>query len=254
MNRPVRVIPCLLTDHRSLVKTIAFRNPRYIGDPLNAARIFNMKEVDELMLLDITATRRGRAPDVDFLRRLSDECSMPLTVGGGIRNIEDARALVQAGVEKVVLDSGARRDRNLIGLTASQFGSQAVVVCLDVKRTLFGRPGVYDYAADKILKEDPTVTAAEYEKSGAGELLVFSADRDGSMSGYDLEVIRSVSDAVSIPVIACGGAGRLAHLREAASAGASAVAAGSLFVYHGPRRAVLVNFPDREELERWEDL
>lgn len=246
-----RVIPCLLLRGLGLVKGTRFKDHKYIGDPINAVRIFNEKEADELIFLDITATPEGRTPPLDLIEKIADECFMPFGVGGGITRVEQVREILHGGAEKVVVNTGAAENPGLVRAIAERFGSQSVVVSVDVKRTLLGRYVVYTRCGRQSTGRDPVEYARSMEAAGAGELLVNSMDRDGTLEGYDLELVRRVAEAVSIPVIASGGAGRLGHFREALTEGrASAAAAGAMFVFHGPKRAVLIDYPDREDLER----
>jgi cyclase len=245
-----RVIPCLLLKGSGLVKTVRFKEPRYLGDPINIVRLFNDKEVDELVVLDITATPEGRGPRMDLLATLTTECFMPLCYGGGVRGLDDMHALFSLGVEKVSLNTRAFEDPALVTAAAERFGSQSVIVSMDVKRGLLGRQQVMVRAGRQRTGRDPVEHAVEMERRGAGELLLNSVDRDGMMAGYDLELIRRVTEAVSIPVVACGGAGSVDDLGRAVNeGGAAAAAAGSLFVYQGPHRAVLVNYPEPRVLE-----
>jgi len=246
---PGRLIPCLLLRGQECVKTVRFRSPRYLGDPVNIVRIFNDREVDELIVLDITATPQGHGPRLDLLSDLASECFMPLCYGGGIRGMADMHALFALGVEKVAVNTRAVEEPAIVEAAASAFGSQSIVVGIDVKTTLFGRKRVFIRGGRKATGLEPAVHAQEMESRGAGEIFLNSVDRDGTMRGYDLELIRQVTSAVSIPVIACGGAGTLENAAEALQAGASAVAAGSLFSFAGRNRAVLINYPDREEIE-----
>lgn len=241
---PPRVIPCLLLQGRRLVKTHRFRDPVYLGDPCNTVRIFNEKEVDELTLLDIEASKVGRGPDFKFIEEIASEAFMPIAYGGGIRTVEEIRRLMSLGVEKVVLNTAAFEDPDLVTRAADRFGSQAIVVCLDVRRTFFGSMELCVKGATGKVKGTVESWAAEFEKRGAGELLMQSVDRDSLMQGYDLELILKVAGAVRVPVIACGGAGNLGHMKEAIANGASAVAAGSMFVFTGKHRAVLVTYPE----------
>ena len=244
-----RVIPCLLLKGRGLVKTVKFDNPRYVGDPINAVRIFNEKEVDELMFLDIEATADDREPHYDIISQLASECFMPLSYGGGLRNIDQIKKILRLGVEKVVLNSSAVSTPEFIRDASNVVGNQSVVVSIDFKRNLMGRYVMYTHGGRKKVHLDPLSHAMTMEKMGAGELLLNSIDRDGTMRGYDIGFIKKISDKVDIPVIACGGAGSLFHLSEAVNGGgASAVSAGSMFVFHGKHRAVLINFPTQEEL------
>ena len=249
MIRP-RVIPCLLLKNEGLVKTVKFKDPKYLGDPINIVRIFNDKEVDELIFLDITATVENRPPNFEILGKITSECFMPLGYGGGIRTLEDVRKLLAIGVEKIVLNTSAVENPSLIRAAADYAGSQAVVTSMDVKKTMFGKYEVYTRGGRKATGLDPVKFAVEMEKQGAGELFLNSIDRDGTMQGYDLELVRRVADSVTVPVVACGGAGNIQHLAEAIQAGASAAAAGSMFVFQGPLRGVLISYPAQQELKR----
>ena len=244
-----RVIPCLLLSGEGLVKTVRFSSPRYVGDPINAVKIFNEREVDELALLDITATREQREPAFDHLRAIAGECFMPLSYGGGIRTIEHARALFSIGIEKVIINTAAVEEPSLLTAVAAEYGSQAVIAGIDVKKDWLGRCRVFTRAGTTNSGLSPQAHAEAVVAKGAGEILLTSIDRDGTMSGYDVEMIRELSRAVPVPLVACGGAGTVAHLGEAIRAGASAVAAGSLFVFAGSRRAVLINYPSPAELK-----
>ena len=244
-----RVMPTLLLQGEGLVKGTKFKNHKYVGDPINAVKIFNEKEVDELIFLDITATREGRTPSIPLVERLADECFMPFGVGGGIRSVETVRAILGAGAEKVAVNSASMDTPDLITRIAEIFGSQAVVASIDVAKTWTGAYRVATRSGSVRSDRDPVEWACEMEKRGAGEILLNSIDRDGTMSGYDIPLLRSVVDAVSIPVIAAGGAGSVGDLAAAIQQGhAAAVSAGALFVFHGPKRAVLINFPGRKEL------
>lgn len=246
-----RVIPCLLLKHDGLVKTVKFSQPKYVGDPINAVKIFNDKEVDELIFLDITATIENRKPPFDLISRIASECFMPFCYGGGITTVEEIAKLFKLGVEKVAINTQALTNPSLIERAAERFGSQSVVVSIDVKKNLFGKYRVFSHGGRKSVKVDPVSFAQQMEQTGAGEILLNSMDRDGTGAGYDLELIRSVTESVRIPVIACGGAGKLDDFSSAVkTAGASAVAAGSLFVFQGPHRAVLITYPAMSELER----
>lgn len=248
MFRP-RVIPCLLLKGRGLVKTVKFKDPKYLGDPINAVKIFNDKEVDELIFLDITATLENRKPPFAHLAEIATECFMPFGYGGGIRTLEDVKTILNLGVEKVVINSYAVENSSFIRAAADFAGSQSVVVSIDVKKSFLGRYEVVIHSGKKLTGLDPVKFAVEMEKLGAGELFLNSIDRDGTMQGYDLELIKRVTNAVGIPVVACGGAGNIQHLAEAIKqGGASAAGAGSMFVFHGPLRGVLISYPSSEEL------
>jgi len=245
-----RVIPCLLLKGSGLVKTQRFKDPKYVGDPINAIRIFNDKEVDELLLLDITATRENKGPAFDTIRDIASECFMPVAYGGGIRSMDDIRRILKAGIEKVVLNTAAIENPELVRQAADEFGSQAVVVSIDAKRKLLGRYEVFARGGTQATGLHPVDQAQKMEQCGAGEIFLTAIDRDGTMDGYDLELVSRVASKVHVPVIAAGGAGKVADFGEAVRQGASAVAAGAMFVFHGPHRAVLITYPGRAELER----
>lgn len=244
-----RVIPCLLLKDRGLVKTVKFKSPKYVGDPINAIRIFNEKEVDELVLLDIEASMLGREPDYELIAEVAGECFMPICYGGGIRTLEHAQKIFALGVEKIALNTAAVNDIELLRKIADQFGSQSVVCSIDCKKSLLGRYSVYSQAGTKDSKVSPAEWARKAEDAGAGEIFLNSIDRDGTMQGFDIPLIKSVVAAVHIPVIACGGAGSIADLNEPfEKAGVSAVAAGSFFVFHGKHKAVLISYPDLNQV------
>jgi imidazole glycerol-phosphate synthase subunit HisF len=244
-----RVIPTLLLRGAGLVKTTAFRNPVYVGDPINAIRIFNEKEVDELVLLDITASRTKKGPAFSTIENIASECFMPVAYGGGITTVEQIRKILSTGVEKVVVNAVALLNPQLVREAAREFGSQAIVVAVDVKRKLLGRYEVYADGGTRSTGHDPADYARRMEDLGAGEILLTAIDRDGTMKGYDLELVAKVTSAVGIPVIASGGAGTIADFGAASKrAGAAAVAAGAMFVFHGPHRAVLITYPTHAEL------
>ncbi|HWR53203.1 MAG TPA: AglZ/HisF2 family acetamidino modification protein [Bryobacteraceae bacterium] len=245
-----RVIPCLLLRDGGLVKTVRFKDATYVGDPINAVRIFNEKEVDELAFLDIGATPSGAGPNFELLADIASEAFIPFGYGGGITTIEQVRRLFSLGVEKVILNTAAARTPALVEEAAAAAGSSSVVVSVDVRRNWRGKPTVMINGGRDGIDREPIEYAREMERRGAGEILLNSIDRDGTQAGYDLDLIHAVADAVSVPVVAAGGAGNLTHFREAVDAGASAVAAGSLFVFHGKHRAVLITYPLYEQLER----
>jgi cyclase len=245
-----RVIPCLLLRNGGLVKTVKFAESKYVGDPINAVRIFNDKEVDELMFLDIGATPARAAPSFDLLRDIASEAFMPFGYGGGITTIEQVKRVFATGVEKVVINTAAATNPQLVTAAASLAGSASVVVSIDAKRSWLGAYSVFVNGGKTDTRQDPVEHARRMVDMGAGEILLNAIHRDGTMEGYDLELIRRVSAAVSVPVVAVGGAGRLADFRAAVAHGASAVGAGSLFVFHGKHRAVLITYPPYAELER----
>lgn len=245
-----RVIPCLLLADGGLVKTRRFSRPRYVGDPINAIRIFNEKSVDELVLLDIEASRLGREPDYDLIARIAGECFMPLCYGGGVRTLEQARRIVACGVEKIAVNSVAIDQPALLGEMARELGSSSVVAAIDVATDWRGRRRVYHPGRRDRTMLDPVAHARAVVAAGAGELFINSVTRDGCYCGYDLKLIRTVAATVRVPIIACGGASSLEDMREAVTAGASAAAAGSLFVFYGPHRAVLINYPESGAVQR----
>lgn len=239
-----RVIPCLLIRGNGLVKTRKFKDAVYVGDPINAVRIFSDKGVDELVLLDIDASKKGLEPNYELIAEIAGECFMPIAYGGGIRTLDQIRRLIRSGVEKVIINSAAYESMQVITDAARVFGCQAVVAGVDVRKTILGGYKLLGKSAtiEMRLKLDEHVQ--RLVDAGAGEILLNNVDRDGTMTGYDLDLICSVTRQVSLPVVACGGAGTVEHLREAVrDGGASAVAAGSMFVFHGKHRAVLINYP-----------
>lgn len=249
-----RVIPCLLLKGKGFVKTEGFKNPRYLGDPINILKIFNEKEAHELVILDIAATIEGRRPNFSFLSEIAGECFMPLAYGGGIISVEDIRNILSIGFEKVVINTSAHQHPELIKQASKIFGSQSIAVSIDAKKNLLGRHEVYSRGGTQKTKKQPGEFASQMEAMGAGEILINSIDRDGTMSGYDVPLIKSISDVVSIPVLACGGAGNLQDFSNAIHVGgASAVVAGSMFVFHGKHRAVLISFPDDSRLKEYID-
>lgn len=242
-----RLIPCLLLDSGKLVKTVQFRKPVYVGDPINAVKIFNDKEVDELIFLDINATRSRKRPDFEYLKKITEQCFMPLCYGGGINSLEDIGTLFRIGFEKVSINAAAIDHPQLIGEAAKVYGSQSIVGAMDVGKNMFGKAIVKSENGTRSTKYSPKEYAKRLEEAGAGEIFLNSIIRDGMMTGYDCELIREVADCVQVPVIACGGAGNLQDCRRAIDSGASAAAAGSIFVFWGVNKAVLINYPDSIE-------
>lgn len=245
-----RVVPCLLLKNNGLVKTVKFRAPTYVGDPINAVKILNEKEVDELIFLDIYATVENRKPKFDLLHDIATECFMPFGYGGGIRNMDDVGKLFNLGIEKIILNSYAVENPSFIREASENFGSQSIVISIDVKKRLLGNYEIFTHSGKKRTRLDPVRFAVQMEEMGAGEIFLNSIDRDGTMQGYDIQLIKEVSRSVSIPVVASGGAGKIDDFALAVKeGGASAVAAGSMFVFHGKLRAVLINYPEINELE-----
>ena len=241
-----RVIPVLLIDGRRLLKTRRFAEPRYVGDPINAVRIFNDKEVDELVILDIGAATRHE-PNFDIVREIVSEAFMPVAYGGGVRTLQQMERLFELGLEKVSLGEAAAALPGLVGEAARRFGSQSVVVCVDVRRNWRGQAIVAVGRGERTLGRKPAEFARACQDAGAGEIFLQSIDRDGTLKGYDLPLVQEVAAAVTVPVVACGGAGSLDDIRAVVKLGASA-AAGSLFVFHGKLQAVLISYPSRPEL------
>jgi imidazole glycerol-phosphate synthase subunit HisF len=248
MFRP-RVIPVLLLSNGGLVKTRCFGKARYVGDPINAVRIFNDLKADELVFLDILATKQKRVISLDFVTKVGDEADMPFSVGGGIRSLDTIRRILGAGAEKVVINSYAAEAPDFIAEASTTFGSSTITVCIDVKQTWRGRTRTWTRSGTKPTRYSPEDFARLMEQKGAGEIILQSIVRDGTMQGYDIDLISRISAAVTIPVVALGGAGNLGHLAQAYREGrASGLAAGSMFVFQGPKRGVLINYPERNEL------
>jgi cyclase len=245
-----RIIPCLLLNNGGLYKTIKFSKPKYVGDPINAIRIFNEKEVDELMVLDISASREKREPNYDYIEDLAGECFMPLAYGGGITSVEQAKRLFSIGVEKVTVQTGVLENFELVSDIAARYGNQSVVLSVDIKRNLLGKPLIYSSALATTIKGDWLEYIKNAVDAGAGEVLLNAVDKDGTLSGMDLDLINRAAGTSTVPLIAIGGAGSLSDLKMAVDAGADAVAAGSFFVFYGPYRAVLITYPKYGDLEQ----
>lgn len=238
----------LLADG-GLVKTEKFKNGKYLGDPINAVKIFNDKEVDELAFLDIQSSQKKRGPNLEIIKDLASECFMPLSYGGGISSLSEIEQILKIGVEKVVINNHALVDPSFISKAAKHFAQSTIVAAFDVKKTIWGNYVVYDHVKKKNLDFTPVEYARRLEEMGCGEIFVNNADRDGTYTGFDLKLIETVTASVSVPVTVCGGASKLSDIKQAADAGASAVAIGSLFVYQGPHRAVLISYPTQKELK-----
>lgn len=252
MLRP-RITPCLLVHDGGLVKTVGFKDPKYVGDPINAVKIFNEKESDELIVLDIDATVNGAEPNYKLITHLAAECRMPLCYGGGIRTPEQAKKIIGLGVEKVAISAAAIETPALIRRIADEIGSQSVAVVLDVRKRTFGSTyDVWSHNGKKNSKRTPVELAVQAQQMGAGEIVLNSIDHDGKMEGYDLTLAKQVRAAIDIPMTVLGGAGSLADMGELISAcGIVGASAGSLFVFKGAYRAVLINYPSaaqRDEL------
>ena len=247
--RRIRVIPVLLVQRGGLVKSVKFKDHKYVGDPINAVKIFNDKEVDELVILDISATSERRPPDMARIREITAEAFMPVAYGGGITRMQEIDSLINSGVEKVILNSCTASNVSLVREASEVIGSQSVAVSIDVKKKWFGKYRVYTENGSRSTEQDPVHHARAVVDAGAGEIILQSIDRDGSFKGYDLELIGMVSKAVKVPVVALGGAGGIDDFTNAIQHGASAVAAGSVFVFQGPHRAVLISYPSQQQLK-----
>lgn len=243
-----RVIPCLLLRNGGLVKTLKFADPKYVGDPINAIRIFNDKEVDELMVLDITASKEKKEPNYALIEQFASECFMPLSYGGGIKNMEQAQRLFNSGIEKICLQTSVLEDLSLVKNLSDKWGSSSILVSIDVKKNWMGQPKLYSAAAGKTLDKKWTDFMLEAVKAGAGEIVLNAVDKDGTMKGMDTALIEEAAKLLSVPLVAVGGAGSLADIKAAVDAGANAVSAGAFFVFQGPHRAVLITYPKYKEL------
>ncbi|MBX3165261.1 MAG: AglZ/HisF2 family acetamidino modification protein [Bacteroidetes bacterium] len=245
----VRVIPSLLISNGGLVKSVRFKDYKYIGDPINAVKIFNDKEVDEIVIIDIDATRNNRSPNIEKIQEVASEAFMPLSYGGGITKLEEVKSLFYNGVEKVIINKSAHTQPSLITETAKIFGSQSVIVSIDVKKSWMGGYKIYTDNGKKSTQLKPEEFAKQMQNLGAGEILLNNIDRDGTFQGYDTEFIERVSSSVSIPLIALGGAANLNDFKLAKKAGASAVSAGSMFVFMGQSRdSILINYPSQSDI------
>jgi len=247
MLRP-RIIPSLLVHENGLVKTVNFKNPKYVGDPINAVRIFNEKAVDELAIFDIDATVLGKEPNYSLIERLANQSMMPLCYGGGVKTVEQAQRIFSLGIEKIALSSAVFQNPNLITQISERVGSQSVIVVLDVKKKLLGGYEVYTHNGKKATGINPFKFVEEAQKLGAGEIVINSIDKDGVMKGYDLDLIAKVREKISLPMTVLGGAGSLEDIEKVIDVhGVIGVAAGSLFVFKGPYKAVLINYPTQLE-------
>jgi|TARA_B100000212_G_C27325413_1_gene512136 cyclase len=250
MFRP-RIIPVLLLNNNSLVKSVRFKNYNYIGDPMNAVKLFNEFKADELVFLDIKASQQNRLISLDLVRAVGEEANMPFAVGGGIRSLKDIQEVTSNGAEKVILSSQAIKKPEFIKQASETFGSSTIVVCIDVKKNLFKNNKVFINNGKSNTKIDPLEMALLAESQGAGEIIIQSIDRDGLMAGYDIALIKMISEKVSIPVVALGGAGDFEHIKECYKATYSnAMAGGSFFVYHGSEKGVLISYPNSDLIEQ----
>jgi cyclase len=247
----IRVIPTLLLDNDGLYKTTKFKNPKYVGDPINAVRIFNNKEVDELILLDYTATTASRTPNFENIKEIVSEAFMPIGYGGGINSIEHIEKLFKIGIEKVIVNSAAFSNEDVLTEAIKIFGSQSIVVSIDYKKDFFGNNFIFTQGGKQKHKIEIGLACKHFQELGVGEIMINSIDREGTMNGYDIATINKISHDLLIPVIVSGGAGNISHLSEGVKAGASAVAAGSMFVFHGIHKAVLLSYITSDEVIKY---
>jgi cyclase len=244
-----RIIPVLLIKNKGLYKGIKFKNHVYVGDPINTVKIFNDKQVDELIILDIEASKKNTPPDVNYIQSIISEAFMPVGYGGGISDVETATRLFQCGVEKIILNTAAFRNPLLVQELAKKFGSQSVVISLDIKKNIFGKSVCTILSGTKTVSGSPLEWALKFQEFGAGEIILNNVDNDGSMEGYDLKQLKLFGEKLKIPVVACGGAGNAAHLKDALRSGAHGCAAGSMFVFQGKLRGVLISYLSQSELK-----
>jgi imidazole glycerol-phosphate synthase subunit HisF len=242
-----RIIPTLLYSKNGLYKTIKFKNKNYIGDPINTIKLFNDLKVDELILLDIDATVNKTGPNLSLINDVSNECFMPLCYGGGITSLKQAENVFKLGIEKVCINSEALNNLNLITQICDVFGSQSVVISIDLKKNIFGNFKIFSHSKNKYYRLTLESYLEQVVSAGAGEIFLTNINREGTMSGYDYQLIKKVSSAITIPIIANGGAGHFSHILKAFEYGASAVSCSSKFIYHGPHNAVLINYISEEE-------
>jgi imidazole glycerol-phosphate synthase subunit HisF len=244
-----RLIPCLLLRNNGLVKTVKFKDCTYVGDPINTVKIFNEKEVDEIFFLDIDASKLKKEPPYPLIQNIASECFMPFAYGGGVQSLQQIEKILKLGAEKIIINSMAFLQKDFINEAVRQFGSSTIAVSVDVKKEIFRGNTVYVKGGTISTGKNPVDYAKAIESQGAGEIMINSIDRDGLMQGYDIDLIKNVSSSVKIPVIACGGAGKLSDFGQVVNeGGASAAAAGSFFVFHGKRRAVLITYPSYAEI------
>ncbi len=246
--RRIRVIPVLLIHNGGLIKSVQFKKYKYVGDPINAVKIFNEKEIDEIIILDIDATRENRTPDLEKIREIAGEAFTPMAYGGGVSTIEEIKQLFYLGVEKIILNHAAVYNPALVTTAAQMVGRQSVVVSIDVKKNILGKYRVFTMNGSQNTKMDPVDYSLKMQEAGAGEIMLNSIDRDGTYQGFDLDLIQMVSSNLRIPVIACGGASDIEGFYAAVQNGASAVAAGSMFVFQRPHQAVLISYPSQNDL------
>ena len=241
----------MLFCNGGLVKTVKFKSPNYIGDPINSLKLFNDKGVDELLFIDIEASKNNTQPDLKLINEIASECFMPLAYGGGVKDLDTIETLLKTGVEKISINSAFLEDENFIKDAVKEFGGSTIIGSIDVKKDIFNRHKVYNYRSGKILKIDPLQYAKKLQNFGVGEIFLNDVDKDGTMEGYDIGIIKKISEAINIPIIPCGGAGNLTDIKSVfLQTNTTAVAAGSLFVYTGKFNAVLINYPSELQIEK----
>ena len=244
-----RIIPVLLLGKNGLVKTVNFNTPKYVGDPINAVKIFNEKEVDEIIILDIEATTNNYSPNFERIKNIVSEAFVPLGYGGGITQLDEVKKLFYVGLEKVIINSGIYTNPKIIEESVKIFGSQSIVGVLDIRKNFWGKYETFINGGKLNINQDPFERAKLMEKMGIGELFINCINLDGTMKGYDLNLLKKISENISIPVIICGGAGENLHFKQAFEKGATAAAAGSKFVFYGKHKAVLINYPSKQEIK-----
>ena len=244
-----RVIPILLIQNKGLIKTIKFKNPSYVGDPINAIKIFNEKEVDELIVLDIDASKKNQEPDYELIEEFASECFMPLTYGGGVNTIEQAKKIFSLGIEKICIQSSALKNLKIVKDLSKKFGSQSTVVSIDIKKNWRGKYSLFSSKLNKVIRQPWIDFVDKAINSGAGEIVLNSVDQDGTLSGIDTNLISIASQKINVPLIITGGVSSLNDIKLAIQNGANAVGAGAFFVYQGKHRAVLITYPKYDHLE-----
>jgi imidazole glycerol-phosphate synthase subunit HisF len=245
-----RIIPCVLYSNGGLVKTIQFKSPNYIGDPINSLKLFNDKGVDELLFIDIDASKKNTPPDLKLVGEIASECFMPLTYGGGVKDLQTIEKLLKLGVEKIAINSAFISDNSLCQSAVKEFGSSTIIGSIDVKKNIFGKYKVFDHRKGKTTNNNPIQYARQLEERGVGEIFLNNVDCEGTMKGFDLNLIKMISDVVNVPIIPCGGAGSLSDVASVfKQINTTAVAAGSIFVYTGKYNAVLINFPNESNIK-----
>lgn len=248
MLRP-RIIPCLLIEQDYLVKTVKFKYDKYIGDPINTLRLFNEKEVDEIIFLDIKASKQDTEPNYGLLKDLASECFMPMSYGGGVTTLQQIEKILSIGIEKIVVNNFALQNSDFLKNAVKNFGSTTIIGAIDIKRSFFNKVEVFSHPKNKNSGIKLSDHLNKVLDAGVGEIFINDVDRDGTYTGFDLNLIKKLSDNIDVPMIICGGASNYNDLAKALQAGASAVAAGSIFIFHGPHRAVLITYPGKEDFK-----